>query len=259
MILNSNTQLGLRYNNEFNMKILNEMIYISDFNKVSNYSNLYYKIDDSIYLKRKVQSVINIVKSDDTHAKFYYLNPQALTITKKIKIPINFNFGLLTNVSDGTFIYLINNSSMLKFTKIDNIIQGFSRTENSEFQQFWIDITNNEIWFSNKESLFINNLQMMIYVHFGDITIKTLPSGHIHQDFVMSTIDATNQSKHDINIVDSIWNTIIIRDEEFGVNGHFRFQPIRNKQHKLIYIKPFKKHGYVRNAKSLTHKHYDNQ
>jgi len=54
-----------------------------------------------------------------------------------------------------------------------------------------------------------------------------------------------------ITIVNSKWNVTSIRTEGFPVSGHFRLQPTRNG-HKMIFIDPYQKHGYVRRAKKDT-------
>jgi hypothetical protein len=55
-------------------------------------------------------------------------------------------------------------------------------------------------------------------------------------------------------IVDSTWNQYIVRIEGFGVSGHFRLQRHGkgNMDLKLIWIKPFQKHGYIRLPKAGT-------
>ncbi len=55
----------------------------------------------------------------------------------------------------------------------------------------------------------------------------------------------------DVEIVDSGWYRTLVRDGDFGVSGHFRLQPYGplNSLRKLIWIKDFVKHGYVRKAK----------
>ena len=61
-----------------------------------------------------------------------------------------------------------------------------------------------------------------------------------------------NASSLPVTIVDSTWNKYIVRTEGFGVSGHFRMQPHGkgNAELKLIWIKPFQKHGYVRLPKA---------
>lgn len=60
-----------------------------------------------------------------------------------------------------------------------------------------------------------------------------------------------NNSKNEIEIIDSTYFTKIIRTGEFGVNGHFRVQRhgIENSETKIVYIEEYKKNGYTRNAK----------
>jgi len=61
-----------------------------------------------------------------------------------------------------------------------------------------------------------------------------------------------NASSLPVTIVDSTWNQKIVREEGFGVSGHFRIQRHGkgNMDLKLIWIKPFEKHGYVRLPKA---------
>lgn len=54
----------------------------------------------------------------------------------------------------------------------------------------------------------------------------------------------------EVEIIDSRWFRSIVRDQEFGVSGHFRLQPYGpgRAKRKLVYIKDFIKHGYHRRA-----------
>jgi len=58
-----------------------------------------------------------------------------------------------------------------------------------------------------------------------------------------------------ITVVNSNWNITSIRTEGFGVRGHFRLQPcgVGMKEVKMIFIEPFIKNGYIRNAKNTDH------
>jgi len=62
-----------------------------------------------------------------------------------------------------------------------------------------------------------------------------------------------NETRHNIEILDSTWFTTIIRSEGFEVGGHFRLQPWGPgmSQRRLQWIEPFQKHGYTRKAKIL--------
>jgi hypothetical protein len=60
-----------------------------------------------------------------------------------------------------------------------------------------------------------------------------------------------NETRHNIEILDSTWFTTIVRSEAFKVGGHLRLQPcgpgLTHK--KLIWISDFEKQGYTRKAK----------
>lgn len=51
-------------------------------------------------------------------------------------------------------------------------------------------------------------------------------------------------------IVNSYWNTTLIRNEKFDVRGHFaiRWSGINRSIPKLVFIEPFEKQGYVRKS-----------
>lgn len=57
-----------------------------------------------------------------------------------------------------------------------------------------------------------------------------------------------NKSNFPITMVTSKWNITSVRTDGFMVSGHFRLQPTK-RGHKMIYIEPFEKHGYIRRAK----------
>ena len=50
------------------------------------------------------------------------------------------------------------------------------------------------------------------------------------------------------------WYTEIIKTGEIKVRGHWRLQPYRNGEKKLIFINPFIRHGYHRRAKMTINK-----
>lgn len=62
-----------------------------------------------------------------------------------------------------------------------------------------------------------------------------------------------NDTGFKIRVVGCEWYTTLVRSEGFDVRGHFRLQPFgRNmEQRKLIWINPFKKHGYTRRAQII--------
>lgn len=123
-----------------------------------------------------------------------------------------------------------------------------------EWDMFYTDIEGNQ--FSHKVKpdriqrvdTLIYKLLCFIYLTENDETLVepgrkngTRKSGKI-----------VNTLPYPVTIIDSRWNTTVIRTEGFDVSGHFRLQPYgyQMSQTKIIFIQPFKKHGYVRKAKS---------
>lgn len=84
-------------------------------------------------------------------------------------------------------------------------------------------------------------------VHVGAGVRRTMP------DRIESVV--VNRMPFQINVIDSSWLKTIIRTEGFEVRGHYRLQAcgVGRKEHKLIFIKGFKKHGYVRTAKKIVY------
>ncbi len=91
--------------------------------------------------------------------------------------------------------------------------------------------------------------QILIFLKYTEPDVKIIPSG---KKVGTKKHGYFNLTTNDIQVVDSTWNTTVIRTEGFSVDGHLRLQPCGEgrKKRKLIWIEPFEKHGYVRNAKS---------
>lgn len=62
-----------------------------------------------------------------------------------------------------------------------------------------------------------------------------------------------NTLKVPITIVNSRWNTTVIRTEKFGVRGHFalRWAGQGHTLAKIVFIEPYEKKGYIRKSPSL--------
>lgn len=97
--------------------------------------------------------------------------------------------------------------------------------------------------------LYIYRLLCFIYLSENDEVL--VPPGGKHGTRKSGKI--INELKLPVTVVTSKWNITSIRTEGFDVSGHFRLQPVR-EGHKMIWIDPFRKHGYVRKAKSETEK-----
>lgn len=60
-----------------------------------------------------------------------------------------------------------------------------------------------------------------------------------------------NESNHNVKIVDSSWNKILVKGQSFSVTSHIRLQPYGPglKYRKPILIEEYQKNGYIRGAK----------
>lgn len=95
--------------------------------------------------------------------------------------------------------------------------------------------------------------KVILYVHFTKAETIILPPGKSNGKSRKQG-KITNDTTRPITIIDSRWNTEVIRKEGFDVAGHFRLQPKGPKHdqyYELIFIEPFRKYGYVRQQKKL--------
>ena len=95
-------------------------------------------------------------------------------------------------------------------------------------------------------------IAILILKKYGEVE-TVMCGGNVRRKLPNSEDTIVNKAPFPITVLDSSWLRTIVRKEGFLVRGHFRLQPYGEKrlERKLIYIKPFQKHGYVRRAKKL--------
>lgn len=89
--------------------------------------------------------------------------------------------------------------------------------------------------------------QLMCFLYLAENEEVVVEAGHKHGTRKSGKV--INTLPLPLTIVTSKWNITSIRTEGFPVSGHFRLQPYKDR-YEMIFIQPFKKHGYVRRAKS---------
>ena len=97
-------------------------------------------------------------------------------------------------------------------------------------------------------------LTLVLFLKYCEVETKIIPAGkkgnHVGTKYV-------NESKQQIEILDSTWFTTIVKSDGFTVGadtgGFFKMQPYgpNNSQRKLIWVLPYEKEGYERKAKVL--------
>lgn len=109
--------------------------------------------------------------------------------------------------------------------------------------------------FDHPDSLEIEEFmyKLMCFFYLTDNDEMIIPAGKTHG--TRKTGKVLNDFKFPVTMVNSRWNTATIRTEQFGVRGHFRIQPCgkARSEYELIFIEPFIKHGYKRQAGKTGH------
>ena len=240
MNINLNNQLLLRFD-DTSIKGLSLQIK-EDFYKTSGYNF------------RDFNDVLKLMYKPENKTKTFYICETVYEVSKMIRITENFDFNIFKTIKQGTYNYLMGNDKMLKFVVINNNIYFIYIDYKCDHRlMFEFDFENNDKNLSNEQyNILVKILQIIVFIEFGDINVYTLPPGKKNNSTQLSK-QIKNSSINNIIVVNSRYNTIVIRNEEFGVRGHFRIQPCGpNKQEtKLIWIDSFKKSGYIRGAESL--------
>jgi hypothetical protein len=91
--------------------------------------------------------------------------------------------------------------------------------------------------------------RLFCFLYLSENTEEIVPPGHRYGTRKSGKV--VNSLPVPVTVVNSKWNVTSIRTEGFDVSGHFRLQPMSTGP-KMIFIQPFRKHGYVRRAKNET-------
>jgi hypothetical protein len=89
----------------------------------------------------------------------------------------------------------------------------------------------------------------LVFKRYSDVEIETVARQKTLKKSTILREKVNNFMGINVQLLDSHWFTTICRDEGFAVSGHFRLQPYKDGSRKLIYIAPFVKHGYHRQAR----------
>lgn len=161
-----------------------------------------------------------------------------------------------------TTFYSINTSGFNDDWKCEYLMIQFSKHSHNDFKSIDVCVSATEkeektfIWNEHYKNGFNNSYYMSFLVSFilfkkyVELETKMLPPNKKEKHVGIKYL---NETKYNVEILDSTWFTTIVRSEGFEVSSHFRFQPCgRNmSDRKLVWIKSFEKTGYTRRAKIL--------
>jgi hypothetical protein len=156
---------------------------------------------------------------------------------------------LITTVVNGEWNYKIILNVFTKHVDNDHISLDACITRDEEHSKTflwseWGKVPNFDV------KLICDLLGLLTFLRYCELETKEIKAGrkdvHIGTKYV-------NETKSNIQILDSTWFTTIVKSDGFHVRGHFRFQPCGQgmKDRKLIWIADYDKEGYTRIAKVL--------
>jgi hypothetical protein len=196
---------------------------------------------------RKAGAMPDVLNS--AGSKYFFICESVYKAAELIKIGDTFTGRILWKIKDGKYTYLMGKHRCARFIREGNRIIGFYYDQAKEIGFEWgAEVDSGEYYFSpkNKEDA-IGLMQILSFVELGDIEIVELLGGR-NNGKSKKEGKITNENNATVYVIDSRWNTITIRTEGFGVRGHFRLQAcgVGMADRKLIWINAFEKHGYVR-------------
>jgi hypothetical protein len=138
--------------------------------------------------------------------------------------------------------YMGNGDSNLKLL-VHPQFEEFSKQE-----QKYNGLSQQDLQMSIFQNYFVVALVFNLFKKYAEVETKLLQPKEKSRVF---NCKYYNDSDYQIQIMDSIWFTTLVKSDSFKVRGHFRFQACGQafKDKKLIWIKDFKKEGYTRKAR----------
>lgn len=117
---------------------------------------------------------------------------------------------------------------------------------------FGVDLTTNEHLKTRQEpevkEVYEFLYKLMCFIFLSENEYIEVDPGHSYGTRKSGKVK--NELEFPVTVINSRWNVTSVRNADFDVMGHFRLQPYGpgRGQVKMIFIEPFKKHGYVRRA-----------
>lgn len=191
----------------------------------------------------------NTILINDEGTKYYYICDSVYRAAELVRVGENFTGRILKDVKDGHYTYLMGRHRMVRFIVAKKAIYGFYFDEEKKIAfEFGAEMEEGGYYFTHeKQREFTTIMQVLTFIELGDIQVKYLEGGK-NNGGKKNVDKITNDSVKNVYIVDSNWNTLVIRTDGFAVRGHFRLQACGEglKDRKLIWIDAFEKHGYKR-------------
>lgn len=274
MVISINSQLGLQLNSvetryQFLMLLKEDVEFITS-NLDRLFANGERTSDDMLLVKVENETEENMVNQcmnqksviekiklsigeqsvlDGEGSSYYYICETVYIAADLIKVNSGFTGRIFKDLKPGKYTYLMGKNKCVRFVCQNGAILGFYYDNSKPIAFEWgIDIETGDYYFSPRaQQQFSTIMQVLTFIELGDIDVKVLESGRNNGQSKKSG-KITNTTNRTVFVVDSAWNTIVVRTDGFAVRGHFRLQPCGegHRDRKLIWIDAFEKHGYKR-------------
>lgn len=279
MIINANSQLGLRFSEPNTKSKLLHYKHEKAQNKIAELDVIIAGIKNATsnipsdelnkYLvpsDKMQQEVVDILTKEvfnagtiyssiylDDKSKYFFICDSVYKCAELIRIGENFTGRTIKDIKLGKYTYLLGKNQMVRFIVEIGGIWGFYYDDKNNIEfDFGIEMKNGRYFFDeNHINEFSMIMRLLTFIELGDIEVLELAGGR-NNGGKKDTDKITNTTKNTVYVVDSSWNKLIIRTDGFAVRGHFRLQPFgyNMADRKLIWIDAFEKNGYVRKPKA---------
>lgn len=192
------------------------------------------------------------------HTAYYITDTvnDKLDLLKIHKGPNGYDWTIFKDIPEGKKTFIFRGDAVLRFHVVGQLITFcyLKNRLNPHVSIVWVDRVTNE-----RHEAFVNELKQSIdeltlyrllcFFYFSENEEIIVKPGQKHGTRKQPGA-IYNESDLPVVIVNNNWNVTSIRNEGFDVSGHFRLQPHGKglKERKMIFIEPFRKHGYIRKA-----------
>lgn len=274
MKLNKHLAFHLLLNEKFCWQIVNEMYpetkgnYKEVLERISKEENAakYYEIDScfqtvmpfkqkAYYITETVIDKLDMLKVDrNCMAEIREKNKPDIIGTET-----TFNWSIFNFIKTGTKVtFILPDGRIVRMRVLDNMIHFLTFSSKVLFGEGKIDNTFDFFFYDKKNETVSTNwhemrkydeliFKILCFFYLSENTEVVVPPGQSHGTRKSGKV--LNDTPVPVTIVNSNWNVTSVRTEGFDVSGHFRLQPTKTGV-KMIFINPFRKHGYIRHAKN---------
>jgi hypothetical protein len=230
----------------------------------SQYPNIYEEAaDDLEKIPEGAKSLYSCV--NDTKNKPYIVANSVIEHLDMLKISRkddHFNWSVFKDLPHQKVTFIFQDNTLLRMVVADNVIwfchlkfkfeAGSNNYGNMNWVMFYFDRETGALCehFNSPDVIKMEETiyKFLCFFYLTENKEEIIAPGKVHG--TRKTGKISNDLPFPITLVNSKWNTTVIRTESFGVRGHFRVQPCGKgrSNYEIIFIQPFAKTGYRRAA-----------